>query len=96
MLAARGEVVVVGREGPHRLWDLAERVFPDEPVPPLEEATAELGRHRLRALGLARARAAVSPGEPHGVGDAGVPVELREGSLCGACPEIAEKPIPDP
>ena len=77
MLAARGEVVVVGREGPHRLWDLAERVFPDEPVPPLEEATAELGRHRLRALGLARARAAVSPGQPHGVGDAGVPARVE-------------------
>ena len=40
IMAARGEVVVVGREGQHRLWDLAERVLPDDPVPPIEEATA--------------------------------------------------------
>ncbi len=77
MLAARGEVVVVGRAGAHRLWDLAERVLPDEPVPPLEEALAELGRRRLRALGVAKERAAVSPGEPNDVGDAGVPARIE-------------------
>lgn len=71
MMAARGEVVVVGRAGPHRLWDLAERVLPDDPVPPLEEALAELGRRRLRALGIAKGRSAVTPGEPNDVGEAG-------------------------
>lgn len=64
LMAARGEVVVVGREGPHRLWDLAERVFPDDPVPPLEEATHELRRLRLRSLGIDRGKQAADVGEP--------------------------------
>lgn len=64
LMAARGEVVVVGREGQHRLWDLAERVFPDEPVPPVEEATRELRRLRLRSLGLDRGKQAGDAGEP--------------------------------
>ena len=76
MMAARGEVVVVGRTGPHRLWDLSERVLPDDPVPPLEEALAELARRRLRALGIARGRAAVTPGEPNDVGETGSPARV--------------------
>lgn len=64
MMAARGEVVVVGREGQHRLWDLAERVFPDDPVPPLEEATHELRRLRLRSLGVDRGKEVADVGEP--------------------------------
>jgi len=64
LLAARGEVVVVGREGQHRLWDLAERVFPDDPVPPLEEATHELRRLRLRSLGIDRGKQVADVGEP--------------------------------
>ncbi|MEC9053340.1 MAG: crosslink repair DNA glycosylase YcaQ family protein [Actinomycetota bacterium] len=76
MMAARGEVVVVGRAGPHRLWDLSERVLPDDPVPPLEEALAELARRRLRALGIARGRAAVTPGEPNDVGETGSPARV--------------------
>ena len=64
IMAARGEVVVVGREGQHRLWDLAERVYPDDPVPPLAEATRELRRLRLRALGLDRGKQAADAGEP--------------------------------
>ena len=38
MLEARGEVAVAERAGRERLWDLAERVFPDTPTVPLEEA----------------------------------------------------------
>lgn len=64
IMAARGEVVVVGREGPHRLWELAERVFPDDPVPPLQEATRELRRLRLRSLGIARGAQVADTGEP--------------------------------
>ncbi|GAB2633366.1 crosslink repair DNA glycosylase YcaQ family protein [Nocardioides ginkgobilobae] len=64
IMAARGEVVVVGREGQHRLWDLAERVLPDDPVPPIEEATAELRRLRLRSLGIDRGKQAGDAGEP--------------------------------
>ena len=64
LMAARGEVVVVGRDGAHRLWDLAERVYPDDPVPPLAEATEELRRLRLRSLGLDRGKQAADAGEP--------------------------------
>ncbi|TIC78686.1 crosslink repair DNA glycosylase YcaQ family protein [Nocardioides sp. GY 10127] len=77
LMAARGEVAVVGRQGQHRLWDLAERVLPDdEPVPPAE-ALAERARRRLAALGVARARAAVAPGEPHDVGASGEPASIE-------------------
>ena len=58
-MAARGEVATPGRRGNERLWDLAERVYPDDPVPPLDEARRI--RSELRAAG-ARHR----PGEGHG------------------------------
>ena len=55
LLEARGEVAVAAREGRERLWDLAERVFPDSPAVPLEEASrrarpapARRARHRPR------------------------------------------------
>ena len=53
-MAARGEVATAGRRGNERLWDLAERVYPDEPVPPLDEASQTRNELRLRALGIAR------------------------------------------
>lgn len=71
ILEARGEVAVASREGRERLWDLAERVFPDTPAVPLEEAAAQRDRRRLQALGLARARATQHPLEPNHVGGAG-------------------------
>ncbi len=71
ILEARGEVAVASREGRERLWDLADRVFPDTPVVSLEEASAERDRRRLQALGLARARATQHPLEPNHVGAAG-------------------------
>ena len=37
-MVARGEVAAAGREGRDRLWDLAERVYPDDPAVPVEEA----------------------------------------------------------
>lgn len=51
---ARGEVAVAGRKGRERLWDLAERVYPDHPAVPAAEAVRERDRRRLRALGIAR------------------------------------------
>ncbi len=70
-MVARGEVALSAREGGEKLWDLAGRVYPDDPVVPLAEAKAERGRRRLTSLGIARARAAVTPAEPNDVGDAG-------------------------
>ncbi len=37
-MVQRGEVAVAGRQGRERLWDLARRVYPDDPVVPAEEA----------------------------------------------------------
>lgn len=72
-LERRGEVAVSSREGRERLWDLAERVLPDDPAVPWQEAAAERDRRRLASLGIARARATTTPGEPNHVGDAGEP-----------------------
>lgn len=71
MMVQRGEVAVAGAEGRDKLWDLAERVYPDEPPVPLEEAFRIRGERRLRSLGIARLRATVSPGEPNDVGPVG-------------------------
>jgi uncharacterized protein YcaQ len=72
-MMARGEVAVTGRQGADRLWDLADRVYPDDPVIPAEEALRIRNQWRLRSLGIARARAPVRPGEPDDVGEAGEP-----------------------
>jgi uncharacterized protein YcaQ len=56
LLEDRGEVAVVGRRGGHRLWDLAERWFPEVDPPPLEEAERILAEKRWRALGVRRGR----------------------------------------
>jgi uncharacterized protein YcaQ len=77
MMAARGEVAVTGRRGREKLWDLAERVYPDDPVVPAEEARLERNRRRLRALGIARGRAAETLGEANDVGEAGEPAVIE-------------------
>jgi uncharacterized protein YcaQ len=73
LMVSRGEVASAGGWGRDRLWDLAERVYPDEPMPPPEEADRLRRARRLGALGLARARVAEVPGEPYDVGDVGEP-----------------------
>jgi len=72
-LVAAGEVAVAGREGRDRLFDLASRIYPDDPVVPAEEARRRRDERRLRALGIARARRPRTPNEPDDVGDAGEP-----------------------
>jgi uncharacterized protein len=72
-MVARGEVAVAGRKGRDRLWDLAERVYPDDPVVPAEEARRERDRRRLRSLGIARASGTEYAVEPADVGQAGEP-----------------------
>jgi uncharacterized protein YcaQ len=77
MLVLRGEVAVAGRRGRDRLWDLASRIYPDDDVVPTPEAHRIRNERRLRALGIARARGPVSPGEPNGVEDAGEPAVVE-------------------
>jgi uncharacterized protein YcaQ len=52
LLEGRGQVAIVGRRGGHRLWDLAERWYPDADSPPLDEAERLLEEKRFRALGV--------------------------------------------
>ena len=61
-MIARGEVAVVGRRGRDRLFDLAERIYPDDPVPPEVEALRVRNEKRLHALGIARASSTGVPG----------------------------------
>jgi uncharacterized protein len=56
ILTARGEVAVVGRRGGHRVFDLAERWYPETERVPLAEAKRQLAEQRFRALGVRRAR----------------------------------------
>jgi uncharacterized protein len=70
-MVLRGEVAVAGRRGGNRLWDLATRVYPDDPVVPADEALRIRNERRLRALGIARARGPECPVEPADVGQAG-------------------------
>jgi uncharacterized protein YcaQ len=69
---------VAGRRGRDRLWDLAGRVYPDDPVVPAEQADQERDRRRLRALGMARLRGPECPVEPAVVGEAGEPAVVED------------------
>jgi uncharacterized protein YcaQ len=51
-MAARGEVAVVGRQGKQRLWDLAERWYPETETLPLPKARRLYDEKRFRALGV--------------------------------------------
>ncbi len=73
ILVDRGEVALAGRDGAHRLWDLASRIYPDDPRVPADEAEVERNRRRLAGLGIARARGTKTPSEPTIVGEVGEP-----------------------
>jgi uncharacterized protein len=75
-MTQRGEVAVAGREGRDRLWDLAERVYPDTPAVPADQAEATRNNKRLRSLGIARPSGPECPVEPADVGDAGEPAVI--------------------
>jgi hypothetical protein len=70
-LVVRGEVAVAGRRTGEVLWDLAERVYPNDPPVPIDEALRIRNERRLAALGIARARTTQTPVEPNDVGDVG-------------------------
>ena len=72
-LSRQGVVAIVGREGRHRRWDLAERVYPaDLPEFDDEEAAALLDERLLKAAGIAKQK---SPWTP--VGQAGEPAVVE-------------------
>jgi uncharacterized protein YcaQ len=52
ILHGRGGVAIVGRRGGQRLWDLAERWYPDTHTVPLADAERLLDEQRFRALGV--------------------------------------------
>jgi uncharacterized protein YcaQ len=52
VLAARGEVAVVGRRGGQRVWDLAERWYPQTETVPWREAERLMAEKEFRALGI--------------------------------------------
>jgi len=76
-LVQRGEVAAAGGTGRDRLWDLASRIYPDAPVPPVEEARRLRDERRLRSLGIARAKGTKLPFEPVDVGEAGEPAVVE-------------------
>ena len=52
LLHRRGQIAVAGRSGGQRLWDLAERWYPETETVPLAEARRALKEKRFRALGV--------------------------------------------
>jgi uncharacterized protein len=52
VLNARGQVAVVGRRGRQRLWDLAERWYPETETVPVRRAERMLLERSRRALGV--------------------------------------------
>jgi uncharacterized protein YcaQ len=72
-LSRQGMVAVAGREGRHRRWDLAERIYPDGlPEYDSEEASRLGDERRLQAAGLGRER---SPWTSVGVAGEQVTIE---------------------
>jgi uncharacterized protein YcaQ len=72
-LQRQGEIAIVGREGRHRRWDLAERVYPKD-LPEFEHDAAErmLNDRRLHAAGIAKQKSPWTPVE-----DAGEPAIIE-------------------
>ena len=52
ILGGRGIVAIVGRKNGQRLWDLAERWYPEAETVPLQEAERQFADWRFRALGV--------------------------------------------
>jgi uncharacterized protein YcaQ len=54
ILWSQGKVMIVGRDGQQRIWDLASRSLPKVPARPVAEMAAEVVERDLRALGVAK------------------------------------------
>lgn len=75
-MVQRGEIAVAGRDGRDKLWDLASRIYPDEPLLDREDAVRIRNGRRLKALGIARVQGPIC-GEPRNVGEAGEPAVVE-------------------
>jgi uncharacterized protein len=73
----RGEVAVAGRRNGERWWDLATRIYPDDPVIPADEAVRTRNELRLSSLGIARATGPECPAEPPDVDNVGEPAMVE-------------------
>lgn len=54
ILWSQGKVMIVGRDGQQRLWDLASRWLPRVPAPAPSAMVADLVERQIRARGIAR------------------------------------------
>ena len=77
LMELSGEVAVAGRRGRERLWDLAERVYPDEPIVPGEDAIRRRNEKRLHALGWPAPAAQETQVEPMDVAEVGEPAVVE-------------------
>jgi len=73
----RGEIAIAARVGRERVWDLAERVYPEVDVPSADEAERRRNERRLASLGIARAKGPKMPMEPVHVGNVGEPAVVE-------------------
>ncbi len=73
VLNARGEVAVVGRRGKQRVWDLAERWYPETEKLTWKQAERLVDERRLRSLGVQLVRGRLVA-HPESIGE---PVESR-------------------
>jgi uncharacterized protein YcaQ len=77
LMVRRGEVAAAGLDGRERTWDLAERIYPEDPVVPYDEAIRIRGTRHLRSLGIARARGPEFSMEAIDVGEIGEPAVVE-------------------
>ena len=77
LMEERGEVAVARRRKGQRLWDLASRVYPDDPVPTADKALRVRNELRLHALGLARSTGPECRVEPDDVSSIGEPAVIE-------------------
>jgi hypothetical protein len=86
-LHRQGKVVIAGRRGQQRLWDLAERWLPADSRLPMREAERQVADRSSRALGVATAkeiRWEYFPGGPYPGMDNAIKALVREGRLLPA------------
>ncbi|HET7385152.1 MAG TPA: crosslink repair DNA glycosylase YcaQ family protein [Nocardioidaceae bacterium] len=76
LMVQRGEVARAGYQDRTPLWDLAERVYPDEPPVPSEDAQRIRGERQIRALGIARGKTYLQA-EQEEIGTAGEPAVVE-------------------